>query len=48
MRFQANPDAIKSLDEVNFNHTNFTARAIIIGKNETNKRLDDKKSPVDF
>jgi hypothetical protein len=28
--------------------TNFTAKAIIIGKNDKNKRLDDKKSPVDF
>jgi hypothetical protein len=29
-------------------HTNFTARANIIGNNEKNKRLDDKKPPVDF
>jgi hypothetical protein len=33
------------LNEVITYQTNFTARAIIIGKNE---RLDDKKSPVDF
>jgi hypothetical protein len=47
MRFQANPDDIKSLcSEVN--HTKFTARAIIIGKNEKSKRLDAKQSSVDF
>jgi hypothetical protein len=32
MRFQANPDDIKSL--VTRYHTNFTARAIFIDKNE--------------
>jgi hypothetical protein len=49
MRFQANPDDIKSLVVTRLTyHTIFTAMAIIIGKNEKNKRLDDKKSPVDF
>jgi hypothetical protein len=49
MRFQANPDDIKSLVTRLTYHKNFTARAIIItGKNEKNRRLDDKKSPVDF
>jgi hypothetical protein len=49
MRFQANPDDIISLVVTRLtSHTNFTAREIIIGKNEKNKRLDDKKSPVDI
>jgi hypothetical protein len=49
MRFQANPDDIKSLVVTKLTyHTSFMARAIIIGKNEKNKRLDDKKYPVDF
>jgi hypothetical protein len=49
MRFQANPDNVISLVTRLTYHTNFTARrAIIIGKNEKNKRLGDKKSPVDF
>jgi hypothetical protein len=50
MRFQANPDDIKSLVTRLTYHKNFTARAIIIGQNEkkNNKRLDDKKSPLDF
>jgi hypothetical protein len=48
MRFQANPDNIKSLVTRLTYHTNFTARAIIIGKNERKKRLDDKKHPVNF
>jgi hypothetical protein len=46
MRFQANSDDIKPCNEVNLPHN--TARAIIIGNNEKNKRLDDKKSPVDL
>jgi hypothetical protein len=40
MRFQANPDDIKSLVARLIYHTDFMARAIIIGKNEKNKRLD--------
>jgi hypothetical protein len=50
MRFQANPNDVKSLVtrlHVTY-HTHFTARAISIGQNEKNKRLVDKKSPVDF
>jgi hypothetical protein len=42
MRFQANPDDIKSLVTRLTYHTIFTARANIISKNEKNKRLDDK------
>jgi hypothetical protein len=46
MQFQANPDDIKSLVTRLTYHTNFTAtRAIIVGKNEKNKRLDDKNEP---
>jgi hypothetical protein len=37
MRFQANPDDIKSLVVTRLTyHTNFTGRAIIKGKNEKN------------
>jgi hypothetical protein len=50
MRFQANPDDKKSLLVTRLAyHRNCAARAIIIiiGKNEKNKRLDDKKNTVD-
>jgi hypothetical protein len=46
MQFQANPDDKSLVTRLLTYQTNFAARAIIIGKNEKNNRLDDKKSPV--
>jgi hypothetical protein len=51
MRFQANPDDIKSLvaTRLNLPHIFYGwGNYYILVKTKTNKRLDDKKSPVDF